>query len=399
SQIRRQVSGRIRGAHLTCSVIPPTEDEVRKSPRRDGLLSVKALCTVAVLFVPTLGFTPLLPMGLGNGLDHLHPRLSGEISSVRGRHGPRTHFPAAVCGEKDGIVKSAASDPADFGEDHRTGPDGEVSVTVDIETIASALEGSGELYGTKLGSNIRVLGRGKSDAGRKEGEIGSGAGVRAATEHRKDNGKKGRKGKPGEPPDKERKSLKKRRARSKAQRDPEKTALLYEVAKNLKARDALRTVAAYKAAVQGGLSLPRNIICGVLNLCVELGDMDDCLEICNEMKDRGMLIEENTYVPLIRGMVNSGDSHGALNLIRDMVLQKVEPRLRCYEPVLSGMFEAEDVAGGLEAWEHMEGQGVIPRIETYVTLFCGLARAGKLWELVRSGKVEEILGTMSYRVR
>lgn len=43
---------------------------------------------------------------------------------------------------------------------------------------------------------------------------------------------------------------------------------------------------------------------------------------------RGMVIEENTYVPLIRGMVSQGGWRGALDLIRDMVKQGVQPRLR-----------------------------------------------------------------------
>ena len=41
-----------------------------------------------------------------------------------------------------------------------------------------------------------------------------------------------------------------------------------------------------------------------------------------------MVIEENTYVPLIRGMVRNGDCQGAFGLIKDMVNQGVQPRLR-----------------------------------------------------------------------
>lgn len=47
------------------------------------------------------------------------------------------------------------------------------------------------------------------------------------------------------------------------------------------------------------------------------------------MAERGMVIEENTYVPLIRGMVSHGNCHDAFDLIKDMVNQGVQPRLRC----------------------------------------------------------------------
>lgn len=42
-----------------------------------------------------------------------------------------------------------------------------------------------------------------------------------------------------------------------------------------------------------------------------------------------MVVEENTFVPLIRGLVARGNCGGALDLIRDMVRQGVQPRLRC----------------------------------------------------------------------
>lgn len=45
--------------------------------------------------------------------------------------------------------------------------------------------------------------------------------------------------------------------------------------------------------------------------------------------ERGIVIEESTFVPLIRGLVSQNDYQGALDLINDMVLQGVQPRLRC----------------------------------------------------------------------
>eukprot|EP00903_Cladosiphon_okamuranus_P011557 g10877.t2 len=194
-------------------------------------------------------------------------------------------------------------------------------------------------------------------------------------------------------------SLKKRRARDRMYQSPEEKQLQNEVAAALKAGDAEATLGSFNTAMDMGVPLRPNLLSGVLNQCAKAGFMDDCMRVVVEMKRRGMVIEENTYVPLIRGMVRNGDYQGAFGLVKDMVNQGVQPRLRCYEPVIAGNCKEGDMDATRKVWEHMEQQAVVPRQEQYVDFICGLAVAGELWENARSGKLDEKLLEMSYHAR
>ncbi|CAM9144570.1 unnamed protein product [Ectocarpus sp. 12 AP-2014] len=194
-------------------------------------------------------------------------------------------------------------------------------------------------------------------------------------------------------------SLRKRRARERKRETPEEKQLQNEVALALKADSAEETLRSFNTAMDVGVALRANLLRGVLNQCAKAGLMDDCMRVVVEMKERGMVIEENTYVPLIRGMVSHGNCHDAFDLIKDMVNQGVQPRLRCYEPVIAEMCREGGMDAAREVWEHMEQQGVIPREEQYVNYLCGLSIAGELWDNARSGKLDEKLLEMSYHAR
>ncbi|CAM9440644.1 unnamed protein product [Scytosiphon promiscuus] len=183
------------------------------------------------------------------------------------------------------------------------------------------------------------------------------------------------------------------------EQSPEQKQLQNEVALALKADSAVDTLRTFNTAMDMGVPLRANLLSGVLNQCAKAGLMNDCMRVVMEMKERGMVIEENTFVPIIRGMVSRGNYRGAFDQIKSMVNQGVQPRLRCYEPIIAGACREGDMIFAGEAWEHMEQQGVVPREEQFVNYLCGLSVAGQLWETARSGTLDDKLLKMSYHAR
>lgn len=52
----------------------------------------------------------------------------------------------------------------------------------------------------------------------------------------------------------------------------------------LKSGSAAGTLEAFNSALEAGVALRSNLLCGVLNACGTAGWMEDCMRVCDEMK-------------------------------------------------------------------------------------------------------------------
>lgn len=64
------------------------------------------------------------------------------------------------------------------------------------------------------------------------------------------------------------------------------------IGRQLKADSASGTLEAFNTAIAKGMSLPSNVLCGVLNQVAKAGWMDECARVLDEMNS------ENKYISM-----------------------------------------------------------------------------------------------------
>ncbi|KAJ7297934.1 hypothetical protein O6H91_Y026800 [Diphasiastrum complanatum] len=121
----------------------------------------------------------------------------------------------------------------------------------------------------------------------------------------------------------------------------------------------------------------------LIDAYANVGDVEACKQIFNEMEMRKML-NLSSYNTLIKAYARSRNSDGAYSLLRAMLLQGVEPCIRTYNSVMDACVRGGNMHRALSLLKEIHSRGLRPDATTFATMLraAGFLRDTKMVQTV-----------------
>ncbi|RYR40821.1 hypothetical protein Ahy_A09g046565 isoform D [Arachis hypogaea] len=155
-----------------------------------------------------------------------------------------------------------------------------------------------------------------------------------------------------------------------------------------KTRKALEMIREMEAGDDDGNVGPDKVsYMTVMQACYGEGDVDCCVRLYHEMKEKGLVVPPHAYSLVVCGLCRQGKVVEGLNVFEEMRRDSCGANKAVYTALIDGYAKTGNVDGAMRLFERMRQEGIKPDEVTYGAIVNGLCKGGR---------VEEALGYLEF---
>ncbi|KAL4305767.1 Pentatricopeptide repeat-containing protein [Arachis hypogaea] len=125
----------------------------------------------------------------------------------------------------------------------------------------------------------------------------------------------------------------------------------------------------------------------VMQACYGEGDVDCCVRLYHEMKEKGLVVPPYAYSFVVCELCRQGKVVEGLNVFEEMRRDSCGANKAVYTAFIDGYAKTRNVDGAIRLFERMRQEGIKPDEVTYGAIVNGLCKGGR---------VEEALGYLEF---